>query len=339
MGKISRRSFLKASLTTASGLALSHVDGFPKEVTKKNVKLKFDAKGLPTTVLGKTGVIVPRLAFGLGSRFCNNKNEEEAIALLEKALDEGLYYWDTASDYSSSDGKVISEERVGRVLKNQRNRVFLSTKVLPRDPNEALRSIELSLKRLQTDHVDVLNIHAVNSLEDNKNILKKGGLLDILYRMKEEKVTRFIGFSGHADPLALTDLIEKGNFDCMIVAMNHYPKGLDADTTRIEQVVPKAKEKNMGAILMKVIRPLDTIEGINLNAENLIRYALSLENIDGITVGMDNMKVLESNLKTLREFTPMNVQEMQEVTLALIPFFNHENLPWMNKGYRDGNWT
>lgn len=339
MGKISRRLFLKTSLTTASGLALSQMDVFPDEATKKNVKLKYDAKGLPTTVLGKTGVIVPRLAFGLGSRFCNNKNEEEAITLLEKALDEGLYYWDTASDYSSSDGKVISEERVGRVLKNQRDRVFLSTKVLPRDPNEALKSIELSLKRLQTDHVDVLNIHAISTLEDNKNILKKGGILDILYRMKEEKVTRFIGFSGHADPLALTDLIGKGNFDCMIVAMNHYPKGPDTTTTRIEQVVPKAKEKGMGTLLMKIIRPLDTIDGINLNAESLIRYALSLDSVDGITVGMDNMKVLESNLKTLREFTPMNAQEKQEVTLALTPFFNHENLPWMDERYRDGNWT
>lgn len=339
MHKLSRRSFLKASLTTASGLVLSQGDMLFANSDYANEKESYDAKGLPTSVLGKTGVTVPRMAFGLGSRYCNMQNEEEAIALLENALDEGLYYWDTASDYSSSDGKVKSEERVGIAMKGKRNRVFLSTKVLPRDPSEALRSIELSLKRLQTDQIDVLNIHAVRSLEDNKDILKKGGLLDILYRMKEEKVTRFIGLSGHANPVAMTDLIEKGDLDCVIVAMNHYPRGLDRTTPRLDQVIPKAKEKNMGRLLMKVIRPLDTMEGLKIDANNLIRYALSHDDINGITVGMDSMQVLEANLKTLRAFTPMNALEKQEVALALTPFFNNKELPWMNKSYRDGNWT
>lgn len=337
MDKLSRRSFLKASLASVSGLAVS-----PNEILSGNIQYVpspagYDAKGLPTVVLGKTGVAVPRMAFGLGSRFCTIQSEEESVELLEQALEGGLYYWDTASIYASADGKIISEERVGQVVKNHRDRIFLSTKVTARDPNEAMRSIELSLRRLQTDHLDVLKIHDVRSLEDNQKIFQKGGLMDILHRMKEEKVTRFIGFSGHAEPSALTELIDKGDFDCMLFAMNHWPGGLNKSTPRQEQVIPKAMEKNMGIMLMKVIRPLETVEGVN--PERLIRYALSLEGAHGITVGIDSFKILQSNLKILKEFVLMDEQEKQKITTALTPFFQDRDLPWMNTGYCDGYWT
>jgi predicted aldo/keto reductase-like oxidoreductase len=337
MNKLSRRSFLKASLASASGLVVS-----PKEILSENVKCatvpaNYDAKGLPTVVLGKTEVVVPRMAFGLGSRFCTIKSEEESTELLEQALAGGLYYWDTASIYADADGKIISEERVGHAVKNHRNQIFLSTKVTSRDPNEAMRSIELSLRRLQTDHLDILKIHDVHSHEDNQKILQKGGLVDILHRMKEEKVTRFIGFSGHAEPSALTELIDKSDFDCMLFAMNHWPGGLNTTASRHEQVITKALEKNMGIMLMKVIRPLDTVEGVN--AEDLIRYALSLKGAHGITVGIDNLKTLQSNLKILKEFVPMEEQEKQKITTALTPFFQGRNLPWMDANYCDGYWT
>lgn len=334
MSKISRRSFIKTSATTAAGLALA-----PKDILSKNVKnlsqnSPYDAKNLPTTILGNTGVVVPRMAFGLGSRFCG-AGEEESVKLLEYAFKSGLYYWDTANDYKSNDGKVISEERVGIALKNKRDKIFLSTKVIHRDPNQAMKSIEQSLKRLQTDHFDVLNIHSVNTIEDNKELLKRGGLIDVLYRMKEEGITRFIGMSGHSDPAALTEIIEKANLDTVLVAMNHYPGGHQA-VPRIDQVIPKAKEKNMGTLLMKVIRPLDTIKG--LSAEGLLRYALSLEGVDCVNIGMDSLDVLNANLKTLREFTPMSYHEKHEMTLALAPFFKSESLPWLDTNYRDGNW-
>ena len=339
MTALSRRSFLKASLASASGLAISPDKILSGNIQAASSSASYDAKGLATIVLGKTGVTIPRMAIGLGSRFCSVQSEDESIELLEQALEGGLYYWDTASIYGSADGKILSEERIGQVVKKNRNRIFLSTKVTARDPNEAMRSIELSLRRLQTDHLDVLKIHDVHSLEDNQKILQKGGLIDILHRMKEEKVTRFIGFSGHADPSALTELIDKGDFDCMLFAMNHWPGGLNkaASVSRQEQVIPKALEKNMGIMLMKVIRPLDTVEGVN--PEQLIRYALSLEGVHGITVGIESLKVLQSNLKILRGFVPMGEQEKQKITAALTPFFQGRDLPWMNKNYCDGYWT
>ncbi len=345
MKKISRRDFLRASAVMASGLMLSSEEALARKVeTSDSVKTLsnknkciYDAKDLPTVVLGKTGVTIPRMAFGLGSRFCTIKSEEEADNILRKALDSGLYYWDTASVYSNADGKIISESRIGNVVKENRNRIFLSTKISNRDPYEAMRSIELSMRRMETDHFDILMIHDVHSLEDNKKILEKGGLLDILYRMKEEKVARFIGFSGHADPRALTDMAEKGNFDTMLFAMNHWPGGKGNLSDRQEQVIPVAQRKNMGIMLMKVIRPLDTIK--ELNADELVRYVLSLDGPHGITVGMDSMKVLESNLRILKEFKPMSSLEMKRVEMALTPFFHHENLPWMNEDYFDGFWS
>ncbi len=345
MKKISRRNFLKASALTASGLILSPGETLAAELKQadhpenKNASgfCQYDPKDLPTVVLGKTGVTIPRMAFGLGSRFCMIENEEESTRILEKALDNGLYYWDTASIYASANGKIISESRIGNVVKKHRNRIFLSTKVTTRDLNEILRSIELSLRRLQTDHLDMLMIHDVHSLEDNKKIMQKGGLLEILYQMKEEKVTRFIGFSGHADPLAMNDMAEKGDFDSMLFAMNHWPWGKDNPVYRQEQVIPVAQKKNMGIMLMKVIRPLDTIKGIDAN--DLVRYALSAEGAHGITVGIDSIEVLDSNLKILREYKPMTITEKEKMNTVLQPFFRHENLPWMNKNYVDGFWT
>jgi predicted aldo/keto reductase-like oxidoreductase len=118
--------------------------------------------------------------------------------------------------------------------------------------------------------------------------------------------------------------------------MNHWPHGKNKPVNRQEQVIPLVQKKNMGIMLMKVVRPLDTISGIN--ATDLIRYALSLDGPHGITVGIDSMKILEDNLAILREFSPMSKLEKQKTEHLLHPFFNHENLPWMDKNYRDGLW-
>ena len=153
-----------------------------------------DAKGLPTTVLGKTGGRVPHIALGLGNRFCEIDNPEESDKLLGYALDNGLYYWDTVHIYENTKNGVISEERIGRILKYRRAEVFISTKVTSREPGEAMKQIEGSLKRLQTDHLDILKIHNIKNMDDVDKVSEKGNLIDIFSRMKEEGVARFIGF-------------------------------------------------------------------------------------------------------------------------------------------------
>jgi predicted aldo/keto reductase-like oxidoreductase len=330
----SRRKFIKSTLgagVTLAGaqIAFSEIYGSDNQI--KGLKNQYDPKGLPTSVLGNTGVLIPKMAIGLGSRFLTIKTLDEALEMCNYALDNGLYYWDTAHSYVNNETGAISEERLGHIVKNLREEIFLSTKIAARETDDAKKEIELSLKRLQTDHLDMMKIHSVESPEDVTNICKKAGVLDLFSRMKEEGVTRFIGFSGHGNAMALKSMIDTGRFDSMLFAMNHY----DADKeNRQGTLIPSAKERGMGIMLMKTIRPKETIKGID--AKELVRYALSIDGPSGIAVGMDSKQVVDSNLNMLRNFQPMSPDEMQKFAVVLIPFFRHENLEWMKPGYLDG---
>src|SRR5664279_5509737 len=220
-----RRKFINRTLSVGIAIAGARVAFSQNEVTEKSEKRvgpQYDAKGLPTSVLGKTRVVIPRIAIGLGSRFCNIPTLDEALEMLSFALDNGLYYWDTAYDYVNATNGTISEERLGHIIKQRRNEIFLSTKISARDPEKFKLQLEESLKRLQTDHVDMLKIHSVESTEDVINICKTGGVLDMVSKMKEEGITKFIGFSGHGNAGALKSMIDSGRFDSMLFAMNHY---------------------------------------------------------------------------------------------------------------------
>lgn len=325
----SRRKFLKN--TIGAGVIIA---GSQMSCSDSAIINSYNPKGLPTTVLGNTGVTIPRIAFGLGSRFCSVQDQDESLAILTHALDNGLYYWDTAHTYSDQKSGVISEERIGHIVKHRRKEIFLSTKLRARNGDEAKAQLELSLKRLQTDHLDILKIHSVDSIKDVAEILKKGNVLDVITRYKEEGVTRFIGFSGHASAQALKALVDTGRFDSMIFALNHW---LNYAEDRQGLIVPAALEKGMGVMLMKALRPRDT--NTDLNPAELVRYALSLKGPHGVAVGMDSIKVVDSNLSVLRNFKPMTDDEKIRYASQLTPFFKHQNLAWMKKGYEDGNWT
>ena len=336
MKKYNRRKFVKGTLSAGALLAgarisFSQISG--TDLPVKREKHQYNPKGLPTAVLGKTGIVIPRLVFGLGSRFCNITTLDEAIDLCNYALDNGLYYWDTAHIYENTETGAVSEERLGHIVKYRRNEIFLSTKVSSRDPEKAKSEIENSLKRLQTDHLDMLKIHAVESVDEVNNLVRKGNLLDIVTRLKEEKVTHFIGFSGHGNAQALKMMVETGRFDSMLFAMNHYGGNKD---NRQGEVIPAAKAKGMGVLLMKAVRPKETIRDID--PDELVRFALSLEGPDGIVVGMESRKVMDTNLNILRNFKPMNDEEKQKYAMQLAPFFRHEELEWMKDGYHDGYW-
>lgn len=331
----SRRKFLKEAIS-AAGLMMAGVPLIQAASAsgKAGTMSSFDAKGLPTVVLGKTGVRIPRMAIGLGSRFCSMKSAEEAYNLLNFALDNGLYYWDTAWSYENTELGIISEERLGQVVKIRRKEIFLSTKVASRDPDEAMRQIETSLKRLQTDHLDMLKIHDVQSPDDVTVITARGSVAELLVKMKEQGVTRFIGFSGHSEAVALKSLAETGIFDSLLMAMNHWAGNTEK---RQELVIPAARAQGMGVMVMKSVRPRETIK--SLAPTDLVRYALSLQGPDGIVVGMDSMEVVKSNLEILRNFKPMDDSRMSEMAMHLTPFFNHRDLPWMRPGYCDGKWA
>ncbi|MBW6536022.1 MAG: aldo/keto reductase [Mariniphaga sp.] len=315
-----RRNFIKTTGTVTAGVVLA-----PSAACSSS---PYDAKGLPTAILGKTGVRIPRLIMGLGSRFMA-VDEDKGLRILETALSKGLYYWDTAASYQNAE--QASEERIGKILKSVRSQVFLSSKVGERKADDAKRTIETSLKRLQTDYIDLYQIHSVTNEDEVKQFGAADGVLPVLRKYQEEGVIKYIGFTGHTSASAMKLAAEMYDFDTMLIALNHQEQGKQPFE---EQPVPFAAKKGMGVLAMKVIRPRETVHG--LDPKELVEYALSLKEVTAAVIGTDSLDVLNKNIATLQSFKPLSDERMQELRATLDPFYRSNDLPWMQPGYQDG---
>lgn len=265
---------------------------------------------LPVRSLGRTGIKVPILGFGSGSRFLMYQDEDKAIEALNRAIDLGITYIDTAHSY----GNGKSEERVGRVMATRRKEVVLATKIPGRTADQAKRQIELSLKRLQTDRLEVIHIHSLRSLNDLEAIEAKGGVLEALHEAREQKITRAIGITSHADPVALQTALERHDFDCTQMALN---AGLANMTEGMKIVpvgaacfeklaLPVATRKRMGVIAMKVFGQEQLVGAAT--PEKLLAYALSLP-VSLASVGMPHLELIAQNAALARSFTSMSRRE------------------------------
>lgn len=300
--ELTRRRFLEAA---AVGTLVSPVIGSMPEAK------------LPTRPFGKTGMEVPILGFGSGSRFLMYEKEEAALDALGRAIDLGICYIDTAHSY----GNGKSEERIGRLMADRRKEVTLATKIGARKADEARREIELSLKRLQTDRLDVLHIHALRDAEDLKAIEAPGGVLEALYEAREQKVARAIGITCHASPEALKLALERHDFDCTQMALNaalarmaEGQGGMKATPMPAgsfeELALPVARRKNMGIIAMKVFGQDQLTDVAPIDA--MLRYALSLP-VSLASLGMPRPEFIEANTAVARKFTPMNDAERRKL--------------------------
>ncbi len=316
----SRRDFIKTTGAVTAGVVIA-----PTAACSSS---PYDAKGLPTAVLGNSGVRIPRMVMGLGSRFMA-VDEEKGLEILETALSKGLYHWDTAASYRNAEQS--SEERIGKILKSVRSQVFLSSKVEERNGDDAKRTIETSLQRLQTDYIDLYQVHSVTNEEEVRQFGAADGVLPVLKKFQEEGVIKHIGFTGHTSASAMKLAAEMYDFDTMLIALNHQQQG---NQPFEEQPVPFAAKKGMGVLAMKVIRPRETVNGLDPN--ELVKYALSLKDVTAIVIGIDNLDVLNKNIATLQSFKPLSDERMQELRAELEPFYNSKKLPWMQPGYHDG---
>jgi predicted aldo/keto reductase-like oxidoreductase len=319
---VSRREFLERS-----GLAVGAVAAMPALPPRVATDAAV-APRLPHRTLGRTGVKVSILAFGCGSRFLMYP-EDQASAVLEKAIDSGVDYFDTAFAYG--DGE--SETRVGRVMATRRKDVFLATKVPPRSRTRdaALREVEASLKRLQTDHLDLLHLHSLGDDADLAKIEAPDGALKALYELREQKVARFVGMTSHTDGAVMAKAIERNDLDCVQLAMN------PARVARFEELaLPAANRKNLGVILMKVTGQEKLMEDGGADTASLLRYAWSLP-ISTAVCGMPKLEFLAANVATARAHeSPLPPAEMERLRqqlagrkFVLEQFFAH---------HHDGGW-
>jgi predicted aldo/keto reductase-like oxidoreductase len=317
--EISRRQFLEnIGLGTAAGTGLLLLQDVASARPGTDL--------IPSRPLGRTGAKVSILAFGCGSRFLMYKEEESAVAILNHAIDLGITYLDTA--YAYGDGE--SESRVGKVMAARRKEVWLATKIPDRTRDEFLRRLEASLKRLRTDHVDLVHIHSLGQADDLAKIEAPDGALKGLMEAREQKMARFVGMTSHTNGEVMAKAVERHDLDCVQMALNASRNG------RFEELaLPAANAKNLGVIAMKVTGQEFLVGDGPGKADmsSLLRYSMSLP-VTTAVVGMPRPEMLAHNIETARNFSALNDQEKQRLRQRLNP--SREGLEKRLVGHLDG---
>jgi aryl-alcohol dehydrogenase-like predicted oxidoreductase len=317
---LSRREFLeKVGLGAAAGVGYTLLNNIAEARA-------VGPNSLPHRTLGHTGAQVSILAFGCGSRFLMYKDEDEASAVLNHAIDSGITYLDTA--YAYGDG--ASETRVGKVMATRRKDVWLATKIPDRTRDEFMRRLEGSLKRLQTDHVDLLHIHSLGRADDLSKIEAPNGALKALLEAREQKMCRAIGMTSHTSGEVMAQAIQRHDLDCVQMALNASQNG------RFEELaLPAAHAKNLGIIAMKVTGQeflLGSAAGKG-DIDSLLRYSLSLP-VTTAVVGMPRKEMLDHNIETARNFSAFPDADMDRLRKTLQP--SREGLEKNLSGHHDG---
>ncbi len=321
--KQGRREFLKASgAITAALLAPSAaMANTPKALPGLPSNPKTPA-AMPTRNLGKTGYRVGIFSLGGQAALEHPNNFDAAVPIIERALDLGVNYIDTSSIYGGPDR--WSEQYVGKVMAHRRSEAFLATKTKERTREGSMRMIDKSLELLQTDHIDLWQLHDIGTMTDVNAVFAKDGAMEALLDMQQQKVVRYLGITGHYRPDALIECIKRHPFDTVLMAMNaadphHFSFNQD--------LLPLAVERQMGIIGMKVPargRILSTWtpppieqqkhswEGMvlaptpgTITMREAMYYTLSRP-VSTVIIGCDTIAQLEENVQLARDFTPLS---------------------------------
>jgi uncharacterized protein len=331
-----RRTFLKtggvaaAALLTKGAIAAETAHTLPPLPANANTR-----SAMPTRNLGKTGYKVGIFSLGGQAALEKHDNFDVAVPIIERALNLGVNYIDTSSIYGGPER--WSEQYVGRVMKTRRNEAFLATKTKERTRDGSLRMIEKSLQLLNTDHVDLWQLHDVGLPEDVDAIFAKGGAMEALLEMQDQKVVRYLGVTGHYRPEALIDAVNRHNFDTILMAMNAADTHIHSFT---DKLLPLVVEKQMGVIGMKVPsrgRLLASWTPPSLDAQrhswegsaiahrpgvmtmkDAMNFTLS-HPMSTVIIGCDNIPQLEENVKIAQDFTPLSNSQMAALNELAAP--------------------
>jgi aryl-alcohol dehydrogenase-like predicted oxidoreductase len=254
-------------------------------------------------------------ALGLGGYHIGKiDSDREAIELVHAAIEAGVTFLDNAWEYH--DGK--SEIRMGKAIRDRRDRVFLMTKVCThgRDAKVAMRQLEDSLRRLQTDYLDLWQIHECAYYNDPERHFARGGVVSALERARKDGKVRYVGFTGHKDPEIHMEMLSyRFPFDSCQLPLNAF----DATFRSFEQVVlPELNRQGIAALGMKSFGAGEAVKHKAVTPPEALRYAMSLPVTTTIS-GIDSMRVLRQNLKVAEAFKPMSASEMRRLRARLAP--------------------
>jgi uncharacterized protein len=329
---LGRREFLGAGIASAVALTSGSAAAGENPTQKTVNDLPYNPRthqAMPTRNLGKTGYQVGILSLGGQATIEKEGTEAESIAIVNKALDLGVNYIDTAAAY----GGGISETHIGKVLKDRRSEVWLASKTHDRSYDGSMKLLEKSLKQLQTDHLDTWQLHNVKRQEDLDKIFAKDGAMKALLQAKDEGLVRCLGVTGHYEPLILKQFLDRFDFDTILLAVNaadpHY-------LSFKKYLLPKAQEKGVGIIGMKLAtrgRMLSTwtpppIEEQSkrmatklpgtITIKETLEYNFTLPVSTNI-IGVDNIAQIEENAKIASEFSNLNEEQMAAIEYKTLP--------------------
>ncbi|MFM1653868.1 aldo/keto reductase [Brevibacillus sp. B_LB10_24] len=252
--------------------------------------------------------------------------EEQAIAIIRHAAERGVNYFDTAPSYS--DGQ--SETRVGLGLQGLRDKVWIATKTAERTRDAALRDLEGSLKRLQTDYVDEWRLHNIMRPHELESVFAKGGALEALLEAREQGLVRKLSISGHTDPRLLAEAIRRFPFDSALVALSALDHFIYSFA---HEFVPQAVEQGVAVIGMKVM----AVGKLAPWYEQALRYTWSLPVATAI-LGVSSMDELEADIAAAERFVPMNDIERVDFFGQIMPHVRADVLRWKASEWMSGEW-
>jgi aryl-alcohol dehydrogenase-like predicted oxidoreductase len=284
---------------------------------------------MPTNSFGKTGYKVGILSLGGQATIEKEGTEEESENIVNRAIDLGVNYIDTAAAY----GRGRSQKNIGRVMRTRRNEVFLASKTHDRSYDGSMRLLEESLNSLQTDHLDLWQLHNVQRQDQVDKIFAEDGALKALVKAREEGMVKHLGITGHYEPLILQQCLNRFDFDAILMALNaadvHY-------LSFKKYLLPLALEKGIAIIGMKVATrgrmisnwtppPLeDQPERMRtplpgtITIDEALKYNMSLP-VSTTIIGVDNVAQIEHNVKIASEFSPLSEMEMARLEFKTLP--------------------
>jgi aryl-alcohol dehydrogenase-like predicted oxidoreductase len=294
--KFSRRDFMKVSGIGTAGFVLG-------EPAACETPTSVTPPPMPERPLGKTGHNVRLFSLGGQATIEQPNTDAESEAIINRAIDLGVNYIDTAAAY----GRGISQVYIGRVMATRRNEVFLATKTHRRSYDESMQLLEQSLESLQTDHLDLWQLHNLSRMEQLDQIFADDGAIHALEKARGDGTVRFLGFTGHNNPEVLMECMRRFDFDTVLMALNPADK---YHRPFMDELLPEANRRQLGVIAMKIpARGRIFREGGLTSMAESLKWTFS-QPISTVIVGCDNVEQLEENISVAASFQPLNSAQM-----------------------------